>query len=90
MTKKTNDRDHSVLGEHSKCKHRIQKDYFREYLIERCKIPHSHSLRLAIVDGFSGAGKYSKGEPGSPIIFTETLLETTKEINIERAAIEFA
>ena len=87
MSQRTYDwSNNPVLGEHSKCKHRIQRDYFREYLKERCKIPHSHPLRLAIVDGFSGAGRYSEGEPGSPIIFTETLLETTREINSERVA----
>lgn len=76
----------AVLEEHSKRKHKVLKEYFRRYLLERCKNPISQHFRLAIVDGFAGAGRYSGGEPGSPLIFLSTLLSTVEEINLGRVA----
>lgn len=76
----------AVLEEHSKRKHKVLKEYFRRYLLERCKNPISRHFRLAIVDGFSGAGRYGGGEPGSPLIFLNTLLDTVEEINLGRVA----
>lgn len=76
----------AVLEDHTRRKHKVLKEYFRRYLLERCKNPISQRFRLAIVDGFAGAGRYIGGEPGSPVIFLETLLETAEEINIVRAA----
>jgi len=76
----------ATLDEHSKQKHKILKEYFREYLITRCKLPQQEKFRLAIIDGFSGAGKYKCGAYGSPLIFVEVLKDTACEINISRAA----
>lgn len=76
----------ATLEEHSKRKHKILREYFRRYLRERCKNPISRRFRLAIVDGFAGGGRYADGSPGSPLIFVETLLDTVREINVERAA----
>lgn len=78
--------DGATLEEHSKRKHKILGEYFRRYLLERCKNPNSRSFRLAIVDGFAGGGRYKDGSPGSPVIFTQTLLKTIAEINARRAA----
>lgn len=69
-------KDGATLEEHSKRKHKILTEYFRRYLLERCKNPITRSFRLAIVDGFSGGGRYEDGSPGSPVIFGETLLRT--------------
>lgn len=74
----------AVLEEHSKRKHKVLEAYFRRYLLERCKNPISRRFRLAIVDAFAGAGRYSGGEPGSPLIFLSTLLDTVQEINLRR------
>lgn len=76
----------AVLGEHSKQKHRIVREYFRQYVKTRCQLPQRTMFRVAIVDGFSGGGRYSCGSPGSPIIFVEELLNAVEEINVFRAS----
>jgi three-Cys-motif partner protein len=40
---------------------------------------------LAIIDGFSGGGRYNCGATGSPIIFIEELERTLEEINLKRS-----
>ena len=66
----------AVIGEHSKKKHCVLTNYFREYLITRCgQIPQQEHFKLAVVDGFSGGGLYEGGHCGSPIIFVKTLNE---------------
>ena len=72
------------LDEHTLKKHKILKEYFRKYLITRCKHPRQERFRVIVVDGFSGAGLYKCGSFGSPLIFVETLLNTIKEINLDR------
>lgn len=74
----------ATLGDHSKQKHKILEEYFRDYLITRCVLPMQEKFRLAIVDGFSGGGKYGCGTDGSPIIFLNVLKNTLNEINISR------
>lgn len=74
----------AVLEEHTKKKHTILRKYFREYLITRCKLPQQEKFRLAIIDGFSGAGLYKCGSYGSPLVFVEVLIDTTNEINLYR------
>lgn len=75
-----------ALDDHSKRKLKVLKEYFREYLITRCQIPHQSKFRLAVVDGFAGAGKYGCGNDGSPLIFLNVLKDTTQEINTIRAS----
>ncbi len=86
VTKSYNWAEGADLDEHSKTKHSIVRQYFRQYLITRCKLPQREKFRLAIVDGFSGGGLYKNGEYGSPIIFIDTLISTTNEMNIHRAS----
>lgn len=74
------------LDEHTKRKHKVLKEYFREYLVTRCQFRHQERFRLAVIDGFAGAGRYKCGTPGSPLIFLDTLDQTSREINIRRAA----
>jgi len=74
----------AVLEEHSRCKHTILKEYFRDYIIVRCQNPHQGVFRLAICDGFSGGGRYNCGGMGSPLIFIEVLQNVLKEINLNR------
>lgn len=75
----------ATLGEHSRQKHRIVRDYFRQYVKTRCQLPQQAVFRLAIVDGFAGGGRYNCGSPGSPLIFLEELLNVAEEINVSRA-----
>lgn len=85
MAKKHYDWASSKLDEHSKRKHKILREYFRQYLITRCKKPVQERFRLAVIDGFSGGGQYSCGSYGSPLIFIDTLKNAFIEINAARA-----
>ena len=76
--------DGAKLQEHSRRKHKILREYFRDYLTVRCKIPQQERFRLAIVDGFSGGGRYQCGTSGSPLIFIEELKCTTELLNLAR------
>lgn len=78
--------DGATLDEHSRRKHKVLREYFRRYLLERCKNPLSRHFRLAVIDGFAGAGVYSKGEQGSPLLFLSTLIDTVAEINVSRSS----
>jgi three-Cys-motif partner protein len=76
----------ATLDDHSKRKHKILREYFREYLVTRCKLPQQEKFRLAVVDGFAGAGVYDCGSYGSPLIFIEVLKDALAEINTRRSA----
>ena len=86
MVKKHYKWGEAKLDDHSKRKHKILREYFRQYLITRCQLPQREKFRLAVVDGFSGGGRYSCGTSGSPLIFVETLKDAFIEINTMRAA----
>lgn len=75
----------ATLDDHSRRKHTILRDYFRQYLTVRCALPQRTRFRLAIVDGFAGGGRYRCGSAGSPILFIEELERTLNEINIRRS-----
>jgi three-Cys-motif partner protein len=75
----------AALGEHSRRKHKILREYFSAYLNVRCRTPQQSRFRIAVIDGFCGAGRYSDNSPGSPLIFLETLRKITHEINIRRS-----
>lgn len=88
MVKKTLDWKKGVdLDRHTKRKLKILKKYFKAYLLERCKNPIARGFRLAIVEGFSGSGRYKDGSRGSPTIFANTLLKTVTKINENRVAL---
>jgi len=78
--------DGAKLEEHSKRKHKILREYFYRYLTVRCQLPQREKFRLAIVEGFAGAGKYNCGAPGSPLIFIEELRAAVERFNIYRAS----
>ena len=78
--------DGVTLDEHSARKHKVLTEYLGNYLFTRCQMPQRERFRLAIVDGFSGAGTYKNGEYGSPLLFIETLIQTFDEICVQRAA----
>lgn len=76
----------AVLDDHSRRKHKILREYFQRYISTRCQLPQQSKFRLVVVDGFSGAGRYACGSPGSPLIFIEELRATLSAMNIRRAA----
>ncbi len=73
------------LDDHSRRKHKILREYFRQYLTVRCQMPQQTRFRIAIVDGFAGGGRYNCGASGSPLIFVEELESTLAAINTHRA-----
>lgn len=91
MSKKGYDWEHGApLLDHTARKLKVLQEYFAEYLRVRCgTLPQQSKFRLAVVDGFSGAGRYSKGEAGSPIVILQTLQDTLIEIAAKRAAEKF-
>ena len=74
------------LEEHSRRKHKVVREYFRRYLAVRCQMPVQSKFRLAVVDGFSGAGIYADGSPGSPVIFIQELKAAIESFNLRRRA----
>jgi three-Cys-motif partner protein len=77
--------DGAILDDHSKRKHKILREYFFQYLTIRCQLPQQSKFRLAVVDGFSGGGRYQCGAAGSPVIFIEELRNALRLININRS-----
>lgn len=78
--------DGAQLEDHSRRKHKILREYFHQYLMVRCANPAQSKFRLAVVDGFSGGGRYACGTAGSPIIFIEELQRAVEEVNLRRIA----
>lgn len=59
------------IEEHTKAKHEILRRYLEAWL----PIMSKANGRLIYIDGFSGPGVYTNGEPGSPIIALKAFLE---------------
>jgi len=76
----------ATLQEHSKRKHKILREYFARYLAVRCTFPQQTRFRLAVIEGFSGGGRYACGTAGSPIIFIEELRAAAERFNLRRNA----
>ena len=77
--------DGAKLEEHSRRKHKILREYVFDYLTVRCRLPQQTRFRLAIVDGFSGGGRYQCGSAGSPLIFIEELKRALESVNVHRS-----
>lgn len=58
------------LAPHTRTKHEILKRYLDAWL----PILSSWAGRIVFIDGFAGPGRYSGGEPGSPVIALQALL----------------
>lgn len=74
------------LEEHSRRKHKILREYFARYLAVRCQLPQQARFRIAIIEGFSGGGRYACGTAGSPLIFIEELRAATEGFNFKRVS----
>lgn len=57
---------------HTRAKHEILKHYLGGWFP---KLALGGNQRVLFLDGFAGRGRYINGEPGSPIIALETLLD---------------
>ncbi|MGY6645950.1 MAG: three-Cys-motif partner protein TcmP [Salinarimonas sp.] len=78
--------DGAKLGDHSRIKHKIIREYLFDYFFVRCRLPQQERFRLAIVDGFAGGGQYECGSPGSPLIIIQELKRAVEEVNIKRTS----
>jgi len=76
--------DGAKLEGHTKRKHKILREYFRQYLSIRCQHPQREKFRVAVVDGFAGGGRYECGTAGSPVIFVEELKQAVHVENLRR------
>jgi three-Cys-motif partner protein len=64
---------------HTATKHRILRNYLNAWF----PILNTHNKRLVFLDGFSGPGIYTGGEPGSPIIALKTARDHFRPIDGE-------
>ncbi len=84
------------LDEHSQAKHRIISDYIQRYVEVYMSNTSIEGLRLSIVDGFSGGGKYrdiltNDTVDGSPFVILNAIKEVEERINqgrIKRRSID--
>ena len=63
------------LEPHTLGKHKVLRGYLDAWI----PIMASWSGRILFIDGFAGPGEYRKGEPGSPIIAINSLVEHTAD-----------
>jgi three-Cys-motif partner protein len=75
-----------VLDSHSSVKHEIMCDYLRRYIAVFTKNPNVDRVRINIIDGFAGGGRYrspvdSEILPGSPVRLMRTMKTAEAEIN---------
>ncbi|GMA19774.1 three-Cys-motif partner protein TcmP [Arsenicicoccus piscis] len=75
------------LSPHTKAKHDILTRYLGAWFGIFGNTQHHSAVN--VLDGFAGPGRYSKGEPGSPILALKTLLEHTSFNKFRSTAFHF-
>ena len=60
------------MEEHTRAKHELLKKYLEAWF--PILAIQGHQERVIFLDGFAGPGIYDGGEPGSPVIALETLI----------------
>jgi three-Cys-motif partner protein len=69
------------LDDHTRAKHRVLRAYLDAWIpimAQQALKVRAQTLgapRLLLVDGFAGPGRYATGEPGSPVIMLNALLD---------------
>jgi three-Cys-motif partner protein len=72
--------------EHTQAKHRLLVGYLHAWY----PIMASNSRTLNVIDGFAGPGRYTGGEPGSPLLMIEAFADhKNRTPAMERAEIHF-
>lgn len=61
-------------------KHHLLRSYLQEWFPTMLR---NHE-RIHVIDGFSGPGEYTGGEPGSPLIAINTLMSTVPDCTLQR------
>jgi three-Cys-motif partner protein len=67
-----------LIRPHSLAKHRVLRAYLEKYVSVLTANPKQETMRLTLVDGFAGGGKYldsrtKEERPGSPLIMLEAM-----------------
>jgi three-Cys-motif partner protein len=83
-----------TIRPHSLAKHRVLRAYLERYVSVLTANPRQKQLKLTLVDGFAGGGKYlelgSREErPGSPIIMLEAMKAAESAARASRRSNEF-
>ena len=72
--------------EHTQAKHRLLVGYLHAWF----PIMASNSQTLNVIDGFAGPGRYTGGEPGSPLLMIDAFVNHKRQTAaMERAEIHF-
>ena len=84
----TNLNNPPLIPEHSQLKHKVLTFYLERYIKVLTADPRHPKLKLWLVDGFAGGGKYmtDKGlsHDGSPLILLKTVDKMRQEIQVTR------
>lgn len=75
------------LGPHSLAKHRILRRYLERYIEIVTANSQQEELRMTLVDGYCGGGRYQCGRElveGSPFIFLESISSMEAKLNLLR------
>lgn len=75
------------IDEHTRAKHEILRRYLGAWF--PILTIQGSNLRVIFLDGFAGPGRYSGGEPGSPLIALETLVTHTAFAQMSRTEFIF-
>lgn len=73
------------LFRHSSVKHSLLNDYLIDYFLTLVSSPHQDHIKLTIVDGFCGGGRYRDpitniSVPGSPIVILKAIKEAEARV----------
>jgi len=72
------------IDDHTRTKHNILRQYLACYFDVRLANPQIREFKFAIIDGFSGGGRYETGEPGSPLIILEEIRRAFFRASVRR------
>jgi len=78
-----------LIEEHSVAKHQVLQFYLERYLKVMAANPRRDSVKIHLIDGFAGGGKYRHEttgilHDGSPLIFLKTIESSEQEIQATR------
>lgn len=77
-----------IIEDHSRAKHDVLRAYLVNYLRILAQHPRSEGVRVTLVDGFAGGGRYrtETGDEvsGSPLVLLEALQEARALVAVDR------
>jgi three-Cys-motif partner protein len=81
------------LDDHTRAKHQVLRKYLDGWIPimgqQALKVSTGRPPALLLVDGFAGPGRYTGGEPGSPLIMLDALASHTALPRIDGVAFHF-